>query len=144
MYNISLEIKQRLPGLAFFFTSRILLRARWSNFDRSASEGIIYLNIEVKISIKKIFAEVRIKPSNYTRLTDWRKSFKDIGHEKRNPMHAGTYWKFQVMEYILNIIAMVLYTVNDVKRKKENHCLKIWVIYSETLEWSKYEVNVMS
>lgn len=73
MYNISLEIKQRLPGLAFFFTSRILLRARWSNFDRSASEGIIYLNIEVKISIKKIFAEVRIKTSGltirYTRLT---------------------------------------------------------------------------
>lgn len=135
MYNISLEIKQRLPGLAFFFTSRILFRARWSNFDRSASEGIIYLNIEVKISIKKIFAEVRIKSSDYLYewIRDWRKSFKDIGHEKRNPMHAGTYWKFQVMEYYsLNIIAMVLHTVNDVKRKKENHCLKIWVIYSKT------------
>lgn len=69
MYNIYLEIEQILPGLAFFFTSRILLRARWSNFDRSASEGIIYLNIEVKILIIKIVTEVRIQTSNQTKLT---------------------------------------------------------------------------
>lgn len=47
MYDGSLKNQQRLPGLAFFFTSRILFRARWSNFDRSPSEGIIYLNVGI-------------------------------------------------------------------------------------------------